>query len=46
VSATLREEDVGLEDVGLEDVGEGVWAVHFYEVLLGRFNEQQLRLVG
>lgn len=41
VSATLSE-----EYVGLEEVGEGVWAVHFYEVLLGRFNEQQLRLVG
>jgi transposase InsO family protein len=34
------------EYVGLEEVADQVWSVYFYRLLLGRFDEQQLRLVG
>ncbi len=41
VSGTLQG-----EYVGLEEVADGVWSVYFYQVLLGRLDEQRQRLVG
>lgn len=34
------------EEIGLEEVGDGIWAAHFGSLLIGRFNERELRLVG
>ena len=34
------------EYVGLEEVEDGVWAVHFGPLLLGRFDEETLQLHG
>jgi transposase InsO family protein len=34
------------EVVGLVEVEEGVWSVHFYDLLLGRFTADQLQLRG
>jgi transposase InsO family protein len=34
------------EDVGLEEVDEGIWSVHFYTVLLGRWRVGQRQLHG
>lgn len=34
------------EYVGLEEVDDGVWAVYFGPLLLGRFNQQDLKLSG
>lgn len=34
------------EDVGLEEVDEGIWSVHFYTVLLGRWHAGQRQLHG
>ena len=35
-----------LEDeyVGLEESGDGVWSVHFSNVLLGKFSERDFRI--
>lgn len=33
------------EDVGLEEIDEGIWSVYFYQVLLGRFQVADWRLV-
>ncbi|MGZ5477687.1 MAG: integrase core domain-containing protein [Thermoanaerobaculia bacterium] len=41
VSATLRE-----EYVGCEEVDDGVWNVWFGPLLLGRFDEHELRICG
>lgn len=41
VSSTLRE-----EYIGLEEVGDGIWSVWFGPVLLGRFDERELRIYG
>ncbi len=41
VSATLRE-----EYVGCEEVDDGVWSVWFGPLLLGRFDERELRIYG
>jgi len=34
------------ENVGLEEVDDGIWSVYFGPVLLGRFDERELRLYG
>jgi hypothetical protein len=34
------------EEVGLKEVDEGVWSVYFYQVLLGRFQVADWKLVG
>jgi putative transposase len=34
------------EYVGLEEVADGVWSVYFGPVLLGRFDERDLRIHG
>jgi transposase InsO family protein len=34
------------EEVGLEEVDEATWSVYFYEVLLGRFQVAEWRLIG
>jgi transposase InsO family protein len=34
------------EDVGLDEVDDGIWSVYFGPVLLGRFDERELRLYG
>ena len=34
------------EYVGLEEVADGVWSVYFGPVLLGRFDERDLRILG
>jgi transposase InsO family protein len=34
------------EDVGLEEIDEGLWSVYFYQVLLGRFQVADWRLLG
>ncbi len=36
----------GQEDeyVGLEESGDGVWSVHFANVLLGKFSERDFRI--
>lgn len=31
-------------NIGLEEVDDGVWAVHFYDILLARLDERTLRL--
>ena len=41
VSATLRE-----EHVGCEEVDDGVWNVWFGPVLLGRFDEREMKIYG
>jgi transposase InsO family protein len=41
ISSTLRE-----EYVGLEEVDDGLWSVWFGPVLLGRFDERDLRIYG
>lgn len=34
------------EPVGLEEVDDGIWSVYFGPVLLGRFDERELKLYG
>jgi putative transposase len=34
------------EPVGLEEVDDGIWSVHFANLLIGRFDERDLRLTG
>jgi transposase InsO family protein len=34
------------ESVGLDEVDDGIWSVYFGPVLLGRFDERELRLYG
>ena len=34
------------ENVGLEEIDDGIWSVYFGPVLLGRFDERELRLYG
>ena len=34
------------EYVGLEEVADGIWSVYFGPVLLGRFDERELRIHG
>ena len=41
VSSTLRE-----EYVGCEEVDDGVWNVWFGPLLLGRFDERELKIYG
>ncbi len=41
VSATLRE-----EYVGCEEVDDGIWNVWFGPLLLGRFDERELKIYG
>jgi len=32
------------EQVGLEEVEDGIWSVYFYHLLIGRFDERELRI--
>jgi transposase InsO family protein len=32
------------EQVGLEEVEDGIWSVYFYQLLLGRFDEREMRI--
>jgi len=41
ISSTLRE-----EYIGLEEVDDGIWSVWFGPLLLGRFDERELRIYG
>jgi putative transposase len=41
LSQTLRG-----EDIGLEEVAEGIWNIVYYRTLLGRIDEQTLRITG
>jgi transposase InsO family protein len=34
------------ENVGFDEVGDGIWDAHFGPLLIGRFDERELRLVG
>jgi hypothetical protein len=34
------------ENVGLEEVADGIWSVYFGRLLLGRFDERDLRIHG
>jgi hypothetical protein len=34
------------EQVGLEEFDDGLWSIHFYEVLLGRFDERDFKVYG
>lgn len=34
------------ESIGLEEIDDGIWDVYFASVLLGRFDERELRLYG
>jgi putative transposase len=34
------------ENVGLEEVDDGVWSVYFGALMIGRFDEKEMRLVG
>ena len=41
ISSTLRE-----EYIGLEEIDDGIWSVWFGPLLLGRFDERELRIYG
>lgn len=34
------------ENVGMEEVNDGVWSVYFGALIIGRFDEREMRLVG
>ena len=34
------------EYLGLEEVGDGIWAIYFGPLLLGRFDERNKKLYG
>ncbi len=38
-------ETLAREDVGLEEIDDGIWSIHFYNILLGRLDERKFELV-
>ena len=38
-------ETLAREEIGLEEIDDGIWSIHFYNILLGRLDERKFELV-
>lgn len=38
-------ETLAREEIGLEEIDDGIWSIHFYNILLGRLDERKFELI-